>query len=273
MKKIKARLYLWLLDFFNPLTNDLKYLFVLILIVIILLCGYFASAQTSQTSQTTQTIYSGSDKIRIDGAHPNHLGKGYVFFHGGAFVKKDWGVCNEWKKIVVVNGDVSFRVNYPTAFLYPTLSALNNGVNGAAKSLTLIQMNCQQYGVHPDSIYLCGTSAGGIVAMQLVFNKGYDVAGVLNGWGAIVDLNDLQNSNTQVYNVSTDIDVTVPLTCAKSFGVNVCGSTAIYNELIRLGVKTDWLVWEGYKHGLLPKDLQYMKRVNHSFNSALKFFK
>ena len=270
MKKIKARLYLWLLDFFNPLTNDLKYLFVLILIVIILLCGYFASAQTSQT---TQTIYSGSDKIRIDGAHPNHLGKGYVFFHGGAFVKKDWGVCNEWKKIVVVNGDVSFRVNYPTAFLYPTLSALNNGVNGAAKSLTLIQMNCQQYGVHPDSIYLCGTSAGGIVAMQLVFNKGYDVAGVLNGWGAIVDLNDLQNSNTQVYNVSTDIDVTVPLTCAKSFGVNVCGSTAIYNELIRLGVKTDWLVWEGYKHGLLPKDLQYMKRVNHSFNSALKFFK
>ncbi|CAB4172730.1 Alpha/beta hydrolase fold-3 [uncultured Caudovirales phage] len=252
-------------DFFS------EFLWMIITIVVFLFLLVIWNFPLS--AQTIVKKYDGVHKIRIDGSHPDHLGKGYVFFCGGGFVVQNWGVCNKWEAMAVADGDVSFRVGYSTSFLYPTLSAVNRGVDDCATALQMIQMICKQYGVHPDSIYLCGTSAGGIVAMQLAYSKGYDVAGILNGWGAILNINDLQNNNVPVLNIGTVTDKTVPPDCGQSFGVNVCGQNAIYQRMLLMGIPTDQWMIDGYKHGMEPKDMEYNWRIENCFNLFKKFIK
>jgi len=58
MNKIKAKLYLWFLEFISPIDLDLKVIFAVIIGLIILLFGYIANAQT------ITKYYDNSNKIR-----------------------------------------------------------------------------------------------------------------------------------------------------------------------------------------------------------------
>ena len=263
MNKIKAKLYLWWVGFINPIDFDLKVIFALIIGLIILLCGYFASAQT------ITKYYDNSNKIRIDGS-TNELKPCFVFFPGGGFMTQNWSICNSWSSLAVNQGYVSCKVGYSTSL--PSLSAAEKGISDGVNAVKWIKIHANEYHIDTNRIYLAGTSAGGFVALGIAYEHKIKVAGVLNGWGGVLNLTYLYNNNVPVYNVSTDIDKTVPIDCGKAFGVSCCGSQSINAELILLEVKTDWLVWEGRRHGLLPKDAGYNEAVETSFNFAVKFF-
>ena len=224
------------------------------------------------SAQTITRKYDGVNRIRIDGS-TTELKPCFVFFPGGGFVSQNWSICNTWSGIAVDSGYVSCRVGYSTAFIYPTLSAANKGIDDCVKAVKWIKTHANEYHIDTNKIYLAGTSAGGFCALGVAYQHKQKVAGVLNGWGGVLNLTYLYNNNVPVYNVSTDIDATVPIDCDKAFGVSCCGSKSINTELILLEVKSEWLVWQGYKHGLLPADAEYNFRVTTSFLNALTFFK
>ena len=135
-----------------------------------------------------------------------------------------------------------------------------------------IKQNAKEFNIDTNRIYLMGTSAGGFCAMGVYQHK-IKVAGVVNGWGGVLQKSYCTLNNIPVLNISTDYDTVVPVECGNAFGVSCCGSGAIYGELLRLGVTTDWIVFEGYKHGLRPKDAGYNARVAKCFNDSINFFK
>ena len=265
MKKLFAKIYLFLID---PIDIDLKAMFGIVLIFIALCLCYITC-----DGQTITRKYDGVNRIRIDNSNANELKPCYVFFPGGGFISQNWAVCNSWSLTAVSQGYVSCKVGYSTTFLFPTAAAANKGISDCVNAVKWIKKNWKVYGIDTNKIYLCGTSAGGFCALGVAYQHKQKVAGVLNGWGGVLQKSYLTNSTVSVYNVSTDIDRTVPLNCGNAFGVPCCGSQVIYDELTRLNVKTDWLVWEGYNHGLAPKDSEYGYRVTTSFLNAVNFLK
>lgn len=242
---------------------------------VILLIGFLTCNHAA--GQTITKIYAKSGatnyRIRIDGSTPHNKDTADVFFPGGGFVSQNWEICYKWSAQSLKRGHTSFEVGYPTAFLFPTASAANKGIDFSVLAVLYIKAHADEFGIDTNAIFLFGTSAGGFCAMGVAYQHQIKVAGVLNGWGGVLNLNYLSQSSVPVYNVSTDIDKIVPINCGNAFGVPCCGSEAIYNELTLRDVQTDWLVWEGYKHGLVPKDAQYNMRVEESYNQAQLFFK
>ena len=264
MNKLKARLYLWWVGFSSPLDRDIKFLLAMILAAIIVFYATMANCQT------ITKYYDNSNKIRIEGS-TNELKPCFLFFPGGGFMSQNWQICNSWSSLAVNQGYVSCKVGYSVSF--PSLSAANKGIQDGVNALKWVKLHANEYHIDTNRIYLAGTSAGGFVALGIAYQHKQKVTGVLNGWGGVLNLTYLYNNNIPVYNVSTDYDKTVPIDCGNAFGVSCCGSQSIYTQLLLLEVKTDWLVWEGYKHGLLPKDIEYSFRVTHSFLNFLTFIK
>lgn len=264
MNKLKARLYLWWVGFSSPLDRDIKFLLAMILAAIIVFYATMANCQT------ITKYYDNSNKIRIEGS-TNELKPCFLFFPGGGFMSQNWQICNSWSSLAVNQGYVSCKIGYSVSF--PSLSSANKGIQDGVNALKWIKLHANEYHIDTNRIYLAGTSAGGFVALGIAYQHKQKVAGVLNGWGGVLNLTYLYNNNVPVYNVSTGYDKTVPIDCGNAFGVACCGSQSINAQLILLEVKTDWLVYEGYRHGLLPKDIEYSFRVTHSFLNFLTFIK
>lgn len=226
----------------------------------------------STTAQQIERKYDGVNKIRVFG-YDGTPRKTFVMFCGGGFVSQNWQVCNAWKAMAVALGYEVILTGYSTSW-FPSQSAAERGISDGVKAYQYILAHAEELGVNTDSIYLCGTSAGAFVALGIVYqHKQKGVKGIINAWGGTLNLTYMSNAFVPVYNISTDYDKIVPVNCGDAFGVYCCGSAAIYDQLLVNGVETDWLVWEGYRHGLVPKDAQYTYRIQHSFNEALKFFK
>jgi len=264
MKKLKARLYLWLLDFLSPLTLDLKFLLALIIGLIILLFGYITNAQT------ITKYYDNSNKIRIEGS-TNELKPCFLFFPGGGFMSQNWAICNSWSSLAVNQGYVSCKVGYSTSL--PSLSSANKGIQDGVNALKWVKLHANEYHIDTNRIYLAGTSAGGFVALGIAYQHKQKVAGVLNGWGGVLNLTYLSQNNIPTLNIGTVTDAIVPPNCGSAFGVSCCGQNAIYNEQLRLGITTDQWMIDGYKHGMVPKDSEYNWRINNCFLLFLEFIK
>lgn len=224
-------------------------------------------------SQTITKNYAPGLRIRIDGSVPGQLKPCDVFYPGGGFVSQNWSICNTWSQMSVDSGHVSCRCGYSTTFLFPTKDAAIRGIKDGLLSIQWIKKHWREYGIDTNRITLYGTSAGGFVTFAPYYYPGNDVYCIVNGWGAVLDPSVLGNAKIPVFNISTDIDKTVPIGCGSSFGVSCCGSKFIGEELTARGVKNAWLVFEGYKHGLTPKDGQYNDRIQQCFIQAQKFEK
>ncbi len=259
-------------------SNDLATVFIFdmlkisLFIAVILLAFFFFNWFWSFTvsAQTITRNYSGTLKVRIDGSDAETR-PCFIFFPGGGFVSQNWGVDNTWSQMAVDSGYVSCRVGYSTSF-FPTSAAAEKGIKDGVTALKYIKSHADEFNIDTNQIYLMGTSAGSFVSMGVAYEYKQNVKGVVNGWGGLLNINYCNYSTVPVFNISTDYDKTVPVNCGNAFGVACCGSGAIYERLLTLGVKTDWLVFEGYKHGLVPKDAGYGQRVKDSFTKALNFF-
>lgn len=248
-----------------------KWYFVVAGIILLSLLAYCFPVK----AQTITKVYAKSGltnyKVRIDGAQPTQLLPTDVFYCGGGFVTQNWSICNTWSTMSVAHGRISCRVGYPTSWT-PSLSAANKGIEYAMKVVSYLKLHADEYGIDTNRIYLWGTSAGGFCALGAYQYK-VKVAGIINGWGGVLSLVYLTQNNIPVFNISTDYDKTVPIDCGTAFGVYCCGSKSVGEELTRLNVRNQWLVFTGYKHGLLPKDIGYNVRVAKCYDEGLIFFK
>lgn len=101
MSKLKARLYLWWVQFSSPMDRDLKFIFAVIIGLIIILFGYIANAQTTYTKTIKYDIMYGQalgvhdtmENLFFDVTKPNNT-KDHaliIALHGGGGFLGDKG--------------------------------------------------------------------------------------------------------------------------------------------------------------------------------------
>lgn len=225
-------------------------------------------------AQTITKVYAKDGltnyRVRIDGAQPTQLLPCDIYYCGGGFVSQNWAVCNTWAAMSVANGRISCKVSYPTSW-FPSNAAANKGIDYAMRAVAYMKLHAKEYGIDTNKIYLWGTSAGGFCALGVYQHK-VRVAGICNAWGGVLQLSYLTQNNIPTINIGTVEDKIVPPNCGNAFGVSCCGQNAVYNEQLRLGIKTEQWMIDGYGHGMSPKDLEYNWRIKHCFDLTLQFF-
>lgn len=117
-----------------------------------------------------------------------------VLIHGGGFYNgnKTNAGYQEWGRYFASLGYTVASVNYRLGFHANKASIEKAGyramqdVNGAIR---YILHNYQDYGVDPDRVFVAGTSAGAITALNLAFMTQDDVPASARGEGLIEDVN------------------------------------------------------------------------------------
>ncbi len=161
-----------------------------------------------------------------------------VLIHGGAFFngdKNDPGFP-AWARYFASLGYVVATVNYRLGFR-KSLASVNRagfrGVQDVDAAIRYIIHNNDTYAVDPNRVFVAGTSAGGITALNVAFmrdenipsdakeegsvkainpdmQESYSIRAVGNMWGAVNDLSILDNAPTAVISFHSMGDPVVP---------------------------------------------------------------
>ncbi|MDY0314584.1 MAG: alpha/beta hydrolase [Bacteroidales bacterium] len=168
-----------------------------------------------------------------------------MLIHGGAFYIGDKGVetMSEMCKYFSKRGYVCASINYRIGFKLAKASIERAGyraLQDAHSALRFLVKNCDTYNINPNYIFVGGSSAGGITALNLAFMRNkdrpsssqksflysdlgniestgnsckdkFEIKAVINMWGAINSLDMIDNSKASVISFHGDIDDVVPI--------------------------------------------------------------
>lgn len=152
-----------------------------------------------------------------------------VYLHGGAFLFGD--KQNELQEIfteeLVRRGYILASVNYRLGLSITGFGeverAIYRGVQDTRAALRYLVANAEKYRINTDHIYLCGSSAGAIIALTTAFmdqdnifrsagkrlfkpdlggldesgneiESEFNIAGIIGMWGALIDLSIIDNN-------------------------------------------------------------------------------
>lgn len=161
-----------------------------------------------------------------------------VLIHGGAFFngdKADLGLP-EWSRDFASMGYVVASVNYRLGFKKNLASVKQAGfyaVQDIDAAIRYLVHNKDTFTIDPDRVFVAGTSAGGITALNVAFmrnenipseaqgegdisvvnpefKESYNIRAVGNMWGAVNDLSILGNSTSSVISFHNTGDPVVP---------------------------------------------------------------
>ena len=161
-----------------------------------------------------------------------------VLIHGGAFYNGDKASAGfpEWGRFFAARGYLVASVNYRMGFWANPISVERAGyraVQDVNAAIRFLVHEKGKYHVDPDRVFVAGTSAGGITALNLAFmhennipssarqegaidavnpslHDRFSVRAVGNMWGAVHDLSMIGNENTAVISFHSSGDPVVP---------------------------------------------------------------
>ena len=216
-----------------------------------------------------------------------------VFIHGGAFYigdKADNPIVL-WCKHFAVCGYVAASINYRMGFQLSKSSIERCGygaVQDAHAAVRFLLSKKEEYRINPDYIFVAGSSAGAITALNLAFMRNntrpefsrkhgaspdmgnietsgnalvqdFRIRAVANMWGAVSSLKLLSSSPTAIVSFHGDADKLVPYDSGVPFSdmrvkigglffSTMYGSAAIHREAQKLGYRNDLHTLEGAGH-------------------------
>ncbi|WP_374951555.1 alpha/beta hydrolase [Mucilaginibacter sp.] len=199
-----------------------------------------------------------------------------IWMHGGGFKygSKNAKGVELWSETFAQRGYVCVSINYTLSKHYPflhfdeLLRSTYYAVQDARKAIAFFKTHAKEYNIDPDRIILGGNSAGGMIALQTAYSTNAElakiaalpdsvagtkqteftkVAGVINYWGSIYDLNWLKNARIPIVCVHGSKDGIVPLTHKDA---PLYGSVSIHEKADDLKIPNDFKLFEGYSHEL-----------------------
>ncbi len=139
--------------------------------------------------------------------------------------------------------------------------------------------------IDSDRIFLCGTSAGAITALNLAFRPGnpYPVRAIANLWGSVHDLSVLENASVPILSFQSPNDPVMPYGAGYPFPKlslvtplfvdKMYGTQAIYEKAVSIGIKAEHHPCEEARHRLhLADDLSYTRRFYEIRDAMVRFF-
>lgn len=205
-----------------------------------------------------------------------------IFIHGGGFVNGD--KRTGYSRIVSENlsqrGFVVGSINYRLGIAEPKsdvsyFEAMIRAVQDAKAAVRFFRKNAENYGIDTSKIYISGGSAGAMTALHLAYldqkevptyidlakngsiegttgNEGFSskIHGVVNFWGAMVNMNWLNTGDVPVFNVHGTADKTVPFDSSFAYHNFKYGSQIIFERALSQGVPTGVKLSENLGHTL-----------------------
>lgn len=197
-----------------------------------------------------------------------------IWMHGGGFKfgSKEAKGIQLWCKTFAQRGYVCAAINYTLSKKFPIFNfdelkrSCFYAVQDARQAVLYFKEHAKEYGIDPDKIILAGNSAGGMIALQTAFSTNEElaifagvnyttvdkkefckVAGVINLWGGIFNLDWLKNARVPIVNIYGSTDGTVNPTHKDA---PLYGAQDVYDRAKQLGVPATVKVFEGYSHEL-----------------------
>jgi len=245
------------------------------------------------------TIKKRKLNLKMDIYVPQNAGKTerplLMLMHGGAFYvgDKSSNAIVEACKYFASLGYTTASINYRLGFQPTKVSIERSGymaVQDASAAVRFLITNAHKYKIDTSCIFVGGSSAGGITALNLAFMQNtnrpesshksllhkdlgniesvgihnditFQIKSVANLWGAVDDLNILNNNNISVLSYHAKGDPLVPYgydypmqkivkKFAPVFFSKIYGSGRIHDELIRLGYREKLVTVDTQTHNL-----------------------
>jgi poly(3-hydroxybutyrate) depolymerase len=197
-----------------------------------------------------------------------------IWMHGGGFKFGTKGAkdIQIWCKSFAQRGYVCAAINYRLSKRDPLFhfgelqKSCYYAVRDAKMAVKYFKQHHSEYNIDPDKIILAGNSAGGLIALQAAYSTDaelakmagitdtvsiqqgiFKVAGVINFWGAIFDLNWLKNNRVPIISVLGSNDNIVSPTHKNA---PLYGGIDIHKQANALHIPNDLKVFDGYSHEL-----------------------
>ena len=263
--------------------------------------------QTEIFSSVTKTTINYSD-VYTDNAHEMdiYMPDGdtetnrplILFMHGGSFsagTKEELDCvdfCNSFAKRGYVTASVNYRLaSNPINFMLNQelqFSTVFKSIADIKSAVRYFRKNYQNdgntYGIDENTIFIGGSSAGGVIAVNLAYvdntsdlptspidvqsisnnlgglegdagNNGYSsqVSGVISFAGGINDLNWIDALDEPLVSIQGDADETVNYNCGPGLNIpsvlTLCGAGEMHPQADLVGVTNNKLIFAGEGHG------------------------
>lgn len=230
-----------------------------------------------------------------------------LLLHGGGFYvgdKSDEHIAS-WCHDFAAKGYVAVSINYRMGFKPTKASVTRTGyraLQDAHAAMRYLMENAEDYGIDTNMMFVGGTSAGAITALNLAFMRdkdrptetrrhgdlgGIDACGnayrhevkikaVANMWGAVNSLALLRNNTCDIISFHGDADPIVPCNIGYPFSEygewigervfgKMYGSIPIDQRAQEMGMRSEIYLFPGQGHSLHRNDDGSMNRENYLF--------
>jgi dienelactone hydrolase len=220
-----------------------------------------------------------------------------LYMHGGSFTAGDKTTtdcvdfCESMAKRGYVTASLNYRLSDLLSFLLSQEEQYRTVLKAVADGKAAIRffrkdydINGNSYGIDPNTIFVGGYSAGGVIAVHLAYideildlptspinvqnlvaiiggdlegdagNIGYnsEVQGVISFAGGINDVNWIDGNDEPLFSVQGDDDVTVNYYCGPGTNnplvLELCGSGEMHPRADNVGLLNDKLIFNGTDH-------------------------
>ena len=260
--------------------------------------GYYTHAPIGDKKSTFKLLFhSGTPKpvtlemdiytpVGDDAAAKRPL---LLLMHGGSFFignKAEPGQKG-WGEYFASLGYVAVSIDYRLGF-HATKKEIRQAEYRALEDAdTALEylLGREDLRIDPDRIFLCGTSAGAITALNLAFrpDNPYPVRAIANLWGSVHDLSVLENASIPILSFQSPNDPVMPYGAGYPFPKlslvtplfvdKMYGTQAIYEKAVSIGLKAEHHPCEEARHRLhLADDLSYTRRFYEIRDAMVRFF-